>query len=251
MCKISATKWFSRVAMAAIFSLAGLPAMADSVVFEGTSGSLSASVEFEIDGSNLVATLTNTSTADVLVPADVLTAVFFSVVGDPTLTRVSAVLNVGSVVFFGGTDPGGVVGGEFAYLIGIGGSTPNGETQGISSVGLDIFGPSDRFPGSDLQPPTSPDGLQYGITSAGDDTSTGNTPVTGGGGALIQNSVVFTLGSLPDGFALSDIYNVSFQYGTDLSEPNVPGRLVAEPMTWSLLGLGLAGSALRRIRKRA
>jgi hypothetical protein len=87
----------------------------------------------------------------------------------------------------------------------------------------------------------SPDGLQYGITSAGDDSTTGNTPVMTS--PLIDNSVVFTLG-LPTGFTLGGVTNVSFQYGTDLSEPNVPGIaaepvLAPEPSTFLLLGIGI------------
>lgn len=158
-------------------------------------------------------------------------------------------LGSGGAIFFGGTDPGGVVGGEWAYKAGLSG-LPRGATQGISSSGLDIFGPGDLFPGNNLQGPNSPNGLQYGITSAGDISTLGNTPVTGAN-ALIHNSVVFTLSGLPEGFNPSDsgaITNVSFQYGTSLSEPNIP---VPEPVSLILLGSGLIGIAVlrRRVRK--
>lgn len=85
------------------------------ITFSQTVGSLSASVSFDVSGSDLLVVLSNTSSADVMVPVDVLTAVFFDIAGDPTLTPSSAVLSAGSVVLFGGTtDPGGGVGGEFA-----------------------------------------------------------------------------------------------------------------------------------------
>ena len=224
---------------------------ARALLFTGSSGALSASADFSSSGTNLVVILTNTSSADVLVPANVLTAIFFDVAGVGVLTRVSGVLTVGSTVFFGGTDPGGVVGGEWAYASSLVGA-PGGSTEGISSAGFGLFGPGDLFPGSDLQSPASPDGLQYGITSAGDDTSTGNAPVTGDN-ALIKNSVTFTLDGLPSGFLPSgqNITNVSFQFGTALTEPNIPGRdtQVPEPSTLLLLTTGLI--ALARVKKSA
>jgi len=235
-----------------------------SVEFVGSSGNLKASALFEVSGTNLIVTLTNTSTNDVLVPADVLTAVFFNLEGSPSLTPVSALLASGSTVHFSPvTVSGGDVGGEWAYKSGFTGpDIVDGATSGISSVGLDLFGPPDRFDtGANLQGPNSPDGLQFGITSDGDDTSTGNTPVTGTN-ALIENSVVFTLSDLASGFEASDdtITDVSFQYGTSLDEPRFPGDpdggvdiedVVPEPSTlaaWCLLGLCGVISLRRRRR---
>src|SRR5690349_20661179 len=94
-------------------------ANASPISFSGTSGSHSATVTFDISGSNLIVTLTNTAAADTLVPTDLLNAVFFTLAGDPALTRTSVVLGAGSVVEHGVTDPGGVVGGEYAYVNGI------------------------------------------------------------------------------------------------------------------------------------
>lgn len=227
---------------------------ADSITFNGSSGSLSASVKFETIGTNLIVTLTNTSSADVLVPSDLLTAVFFTLAGSPgSLLPSSAILAVGSSVLFGGTDPGGVVGGEWAFASDLSGA-PGGATRGISSAGFGLFGAA-NFGGSNLQGPQSGavDGMQYGITSAGDNSSTGNTPVTGEN-ALIKNSVVFTLLGLTEGYLLEGkVSDVSFQYGTALTEPNVPPPPppVPEPTTLLLLGLGLVGIAGigRRLRK--
>ncbi len=220
---------------------------ATSVTFDGNSGG--ARAVFESIGSTLKVTLTNTSNSDVLVPVDVLTAVFFDLPGNPTLSRTSAVLAPGSTVLFGGSDPGGVVGGEWAYGAGL--STPSGVgRQGISSTGVDLFGPADRFPGADLDSPASPNGLNYGIVSAGDDPTTGNQPVTGKD-PLISNAVVFTLGDLPGGFNVDSISNVYFQYGTSLDEPRYPGRkreVVPEPLTLLtiLSAAGGIGAYLRR-----
>jgi hypothetical protein len=202
------------------------------MTFSATDGTRQASVIFQTNGTDLIITLENTSSGDALVPTDVLTALFFDVNGPALdLTRESAVLATGSAVFFGGTDPGGVVGGEWAYrseLIG-----PHNAAYGISASGFGLFGPGDRFPGSNLQGPLSLNGLDYGITSAGDDPATGNAAMTGAD-ALITNAVVFTLSGVPAYFdPAQSICNVSYQYGTALSEPYVP-----EPESLALLSLG-------------
>jgi len=224
--------------------LASTSARGASITYTGSQGDLEASVTFEIVGSDLFVTLTNISEADVLVPADVLTAVFFNIAGDPVLTRDSAKLAGGSVVHFGGTDPGGVVGGEWAYRTGLSGA-PGDNSQGISSTGLDLFGPPDLFPGSNLDGPASPGGLNYGITSAGDNVATGNTPVTGTT-PLIQDAVLFTLGGVPEGMTLDDIDNVWFQYGTSLDEPSFH---TPEPGTILLLASAVGAFSILRRRK--
>ena len=64
-------------------TLSALGAEAAPITFSGSSGTRAASVTFDTSGTNLIVTLTNTSAFDALVPIDILTAVFFSLAGDP------------------------------------------------------------------------------------------------------------------------------------------------------------------------
>jgi hypothetical protein len=204
-----------------------------------TGQSLAASVKFEVSSGNLVVTLRNTATSDVLAPSDVLTGVFFNL--GSTLTPISAKLATGSTVWFGPLN-GGNVGGEWAYKNGLAGA-PGGVNSGISSTGLGLFGNA-NFNGSNLQGPTALDGLQYGITSAGDNKTVGNSAVTGGF-ALIKSGVVFKLSGVTSSFnPATAITKVSFQYGTSLAENPTPSRVPDGGMTALLLGIGLSGLGL-------
>ncbi len=215
--------------------------VAGPITFSFTSGGLGATAEFVRSGSDLIVTLTNTGTADALVPTDILTAVYFNVDGNPPLTRTSALVPLTSDVFEIGTGtlvtPGDrVVGGEWAFLI----------TDGISSTGLGVFGPGDRFPGANLQGPDSPGGVQFGIIPAADNLLTGNGGISGE--RLIRSAVVFTLAGFsaePDGA----ISNVVFQYGTALDEPQYGGD-IPEPSSFVLAAIGLVGLVVWRRRRR-
>jgi hypothetical protein len=229
--------------VAGVLAMAG-SAMGGTITVNGSSGSLSASAQFANVGGSLVVTLTNNSSADVMVPADILTAVFFDVISGETLTPVSALLS-GSTVHFG-ANGGGNVGGEWAYGAGVAGP---GASRGISSAGFGLFGNA-NFNGSNLEGPTAVNGLNYGLTSTGDNVTTGNTPVTGSV-PLIQDHVVFTLSGISALFdPAASIRNVSFQYGTALTEPNVPsGGTPLVPLP-SASVLGLAGLSIVATRRR-
>lgn len=208
----------------------------------------SAEAIFSVSGTNLQVTLTNTSNADVMDPTFVLTALFFS--GANGLTPISALLPSGAVVFNGPSN-GGNVGGEWAYASGFT-TAPHGATAGISSSGLSpsgLFG-SANFGTPNLQGPPALDGLQYGITSAGDIFS---TPGVGAlaSNALIKNSVVFTLGGLAANFDINSISKVSFQYGTDITDANITPPQVPEPGTLLLLGIGGFGLAIWGKRRKS
>ena len=240
-------KQFKRSVLLAILTLSLIPmtVQATSLTKNQFNGDLSAEAVFEIVGGNFQVTLTNNSTYDVLVPSDILTAVFFFMDESIVLTAETAWLGLSMVVNGEGDTPpeDGQVGGEWAYeevsvsdVLG-----HPGANRGISTAGFDIFG-IPNFDGDNLNKNEQVNGMDYGITSTGDDITTGNKPVTGKN-AFIQDSVVFTLSGLPldskgvtefDPF--EDIDNVTFQWGTDL-------EAVPKPTTFLLLGAGLVGFA--------
>lgn len=257
----------SRFATTLLFvsSLASVPSYAElhSQTFSASAGALSAEVTFSTNVScisNCVLTiqLTNTSAVSPAVPADVLTSLFFNFSGAPTLTARKALVASGSSVIT--TSSGGAVstlygagtnvGSQWAFsqAPNIAGAT--GASYGISAAGLGIFGGGDLFcqPGPGC--PTliagtagaAPDGLAFGIVP------TAYTGASNGGVAnrsLIQSSAIFSLKGV-SGDLTGMISNVSFQYGTSLSEPTLH---VPEPATILVLGFGLVGMMVIRRRR--
>lgn len=244
-------RWTTRCLLSAAL-LAGISASVRAqVTYSGSSGDLSASAVFRVIGGNLLIRLSNTSTGDVTQPGEVLTGIFFNLHGDEQLSRISAFLPSDSRVLWGPVGANGDVGGEWAYDGGLHGG-PHDTRHGISSAGLGLFSPDDLFPGGNLSGQSAIGGLDYGITSIGDDITSGNTPVTGAN-PLIQYQVDFTLGGLPSDFSLDDVGDVWFQYGTSLSEGGFQGRpRTPEPgaMAFAIGAGAVGGGAWLRARRR-
>lgn len=228
-------------------------------------GDLAGRVTFDQQGQDLLVTLENIAASGATCPEEVLTGVYFDLLGLTTqevenLVRARAVLTPGSwvvnasaaVVYPGspqpGTDSNGEVGAEYAFRHDLPPSPPLPAGMIITAVGLDDYvGPTYLFAGEELWGPPSdaPDGLGYGIVS--EVAPTANAKLTSV--PLVQDGVIFTLSGLPEGFVLdgTNIQNVAFNYGTDVNVVTpLPGAVWGGMM---LLG-GMGGLAVIR-RKRS
>jgi hypothetical protein len=74
-----------------------------------------------------------------------------------------------------------------------------------------------------LEGTTSVENHNYGITSAGDNTTTGDAAVTGAE-PLIKNTVTIRVKSTVVLDPITAISNASFQYGNSMTDPNLLGR---------------------------
>lgn len=220
---------------------------------------LQASATFVVSNLDLVITLSNTGTFDPKNPADILTGVFFTFVGDPDLKPVSAQVAPGSSIIGRQlpSDLDGNVGGEWAYngdLV----DAPGGGTYGISSTKLSLFKKTDLFSDEKVRGTSPLSGAQFGVTTL-DDLASNNDEGGLKNKDFIQSTVVFVLDNLPSNFTTADIAtdisDVTFQYGTSIKKGlDIAGDMVAqipEPTTISLVAMGLVGAlALSRSKAR-
>src|SRR5262249_20657380 len=146
------------------------------------------------------------------------------------LTGGSSLLNCGA-----GCTSSSNEGGEFAYGSGISGN--NGTNQGVSSSGLGLFG-AGNLNGSNLEGPVAVDGPNFSLVNGL--SGSANTGITGV--PTIDNSVTFTFMNVPASLTLN---NITFQYGTALTEPftecnNCGQGFVPEPSQLGLLIFAMA-----------
>lgn len=218
---------------------------AASITFSGSSGALSASAMFDFTGDILTITLTNAAAlGSALDPGAMLTGLTFDLLG-ADLIPLSASVEAGAIA--NGSNCDQVVGGCTAATTNVGGEFSYydaGNTQWIASAGyIPGNGSSGNFGGSSLQSPDSLNGVEFGIADCGYVDGSGNGGVENQ--ALIRCGAVFTLSGV-GAYSIGDLSNVLFRYGTDLSEPVIPGDsgeepelpAVPEPTSFALLGFG-------------
>ncbi|MEH1949021.1 MAG: XDD4 family exosortase-dependent surface protein [Nostoc sp.] len=196
---------------------------AEAITFTSSSGNLAASADFQLNGDVLTLKLTNTSSQDILAPTDLLTGVFFN--ASKSLNLVSATLGLGSKVYQNGyvslLQPINLsvdsLKGGWQYQSNISDSGLQGINQGIGTAGLGIF--NGNLTGNGNQ-------FDYGLLSASSNlTANANKPVKET--SLIENSLIFTfLGA--SNLTESSFNNIIFQYGTNLSEPQLAGKTTAD-----------------------
>lgn len=214
---------------------------ARAIDFVGAKGSLTAEVSFVQLGTNLIVSLSNTSHADVRAPNAVLTSVFFTLDGNPMLKPLSSSIGMNTTVLFAPSGANGPdMGGEWAYRGNLS-KIPGGGRSGISAASLGVFSlPS--FNGPELEPPLNVSGIDYGLTSAGDNTNTGNIFVTGLY-PLVRGSVMFAF-VMPLGYTLSNITDVTFQYGPSFGNPRLAGVLQPSSAIPESSSLGLVACGI-------
>lgn len=253
----------------AVGAFAFWPAVSQAtpVLFTGSGSNggvtLNASANFAISGNTLTVTLRNTgdSTGTTLadVPANTLTGVFFDLPTGITLSPTSATITAGTLIQRGTCNPGPCtstttnLGGEFAYNTG--NFTGHLGNSGISSSGYLNLN-AGNFGGPNLDDPTAPNGINFGIIAPRTASNTFNPNGGLGSEPLIDGPVVFQMTINGGTLTESQISNVSFQYGTSITEPHFggssgggsgAGQTVPEPGILLLVGPAVIALA-RRVR---
>lgn len=246
------------VALAAAAALAAVvvPSHAQTFTFSGSGASkqstatIAAQATFQVSGTDLLITLTNTAGTPTTVNGDVLTGLFFDAPGMTGLTAGSVTLGPGSSYL----PPGYTVdslGKYWSFENRV--TTPGLPYFGLGAAGYNGFNASNAFDpassGNDL------DGVNYGLLSQ----LTTALPA-GGQSPFIKNEADFVLHGWTGGpLTSASVSNVLFTYGSSLGLNQFPGTPgggsgpgpgVPEPGLMAFLGAGILGSLSVMRRRR-
>jgi hypothetical protein len=224
---------------------------------------LSAQAMFDVSASNLVITLTNTSTGNPgYQPSDVLLGLFFNVSGNPALSAVSAALTDGTDSFVDAPLVGNL-GDYWQYKRSLSGFSNSvvstTDAYGIGGAGFGgIFGGAGGYFSAGGSSSLL-DGVDYGIVGNDFNDAAANGGIHGHG-PYEENSVTYTLSGLGAGFdPFTMISSVVFAYGTAPDSTYaacLPGDCLhqetPEPGTLAAIGSGLSmmGALFFRRRRR-
>jgi hypothetical protein len=237
-----------------------LPSYAGAITFSASqtiSGyTYAAQADFTYDSLNhqLIITLTNTAPVQAANQGQTLSGIYFDVAGNPVLTKHSAATAAGSSIVNDTPNLNdALIGREWAFRNNIGAAEASftDARYGISSTGLGIFSPADRFlTDGNLAGPNSVGGDDFNIVPAVQSNFSG-----GGlnGTPFVRSAMSFILNT-PHNFTFN-IFNVAFHYGSGqdfptLVAPNPPADpQVPEPGALAML-CGAACAALVVLRRR-
>ena len=213
-----------------------------------------ASATFTLTSNTFTLVLTNTSSQAVTAPAQLLSAIFWS--SNTTLTPLTpfaAALTNDSVWVNPDNKVALNVGGNYAYSgsLNLSGKTPAPANQGVSAVGMDLFG-NGNFDGK----PVHADGDAYTILPHAGIAARGNA--FDKKYYLADDSMTFTFHTKANAITIDDvIFHYSSEYG-GVNLAAVPssgggGNQSHAPLppTALLLGSGLLGLGLLGFRKKS
>ena len=245
----------------AAIAFAGLAgqASASSVLFSGSSGNLAASANFDLSGTTLTVTLTNTTLTPISQNADLLFSVFWhsdSAIGG---TLSSTNLGAGASKYWPNGSASAITDldeGGFGYAKSIptnGGGGLTNQQYGVSAVGLGVTYDGGLVGLNGATPVPNIDGGDGGLAGVnGGSASNGNKPA-------IMGSLVYTITGVSDAFNLNCITNVRFQYGTSFTETQIPGNppggtpnnpVPVPAAAWTGLSLLAGMGAIAKLRRR-
>lgn len=211
-----------------ILTVASEPCQAGLYLGSGTNSSanhdLAASAEFSLSDSTLSIVLKNISSqtykVNQAVPSSILTALLVDINPTPNPFNLLTAYASELVNYTGPENPNLAVDGSKKDFTGTLGGWQLKPSEGLGTAGFGIFN------GNIVNTGEGTGGFNFGVINAGYNPGDGNNAVNSS--PLVRDTLTFTI-AVGNGFSLSHIQSVKFQYGTSLSEPSFYGTLQTPP----------------------